>query len=69
MAEAQGLGLKGWVRNLRDGGVEVEAEGEEDELFEFEQKLWRGPVLSRVEDVNARYIDADKNYRGFSITY
>jgi acylphosphatase len=67
--EAQGLGLKGWVRNMRDGNVEVEAEGEENALFQFEQKLWRGPVLSRVDDVKCRYIEAQKNYRSFTITH
>ena len=29
---AQSLGLKGWVRNERDGGVAVVAEGSETEL-------------------------------------
>ena len=40
--EAEALGLKGWVRNLRDGSVEVEAEGEEDALFQFEQRAGEG---------------------------
>jgi acylphosphatase len=54
---------------MRDGNVEVEAEGEENALFQFEQKLWRGPVLSRVDDVKCRYIEAQKNYRSFTITH
>ena len=68
MEEAQKLSLRGWVRNMRDGGVEVEAEGEEDVLFEFEQKLWRGPVLSRVENVQCRFLDEERSFQGFHIT-
>jgi acylphosphatase len=68
LAEAQRRKLTGWVRNLRDGSVEVEAQGDEDTLFEFEQLLWRGPTLSRVDDADCKYIDVEKNYTRFSIT-
>jgi len=66
--EAEALGLKGWVRNLRDGSVEIEAEGEEEALFHLEQKLWRGPTLARVTNVDCRYHDITKNYKSFSVT-
>jgi acylphosphatase len=69
LEEAQRLGLKGWVRNLRDGGVELEAEGDEEQLQKLEQLLWKGPALARVTDVRVRYIDAEKNYPSFTITY
>ena len=44
-------GLHGHVRNLADGRVEVEAEGEADALARFETALWRGPSHARVEDI------------------
>jgi len=58
---ARGLGLGGWVRNLPDGEVEVEAAGPEDALRELAQFLRRGPRMARVtgtdffwhEDVDA----------------
>jgi acylphosphatase len=69
LSHAQRLGLTGWVRNLRDGRVELEAQGSEDQLFEFEQLLWKGPTLSRVEDVDCKYSEGTKNYERFSISH
>ena len=45
------LGLCGWVRNLKDGKVEVQAEGGEMALNEF--RLWceRGPSAATVKRV------------------
>ena len=45
---AMELGLSGWVRNLDDGRVEVEAEGEQLPLNEL--RLWceQGPSEARV---------------------
>lgn len=50
-ALAHKLNLAGWVRNLPDGSVECCAKGGEQELQEFEKKLWEGPPLSRVTEV------------------
>lgn len=47
--EATRLGLRGVVRNLDDGSVEVMAEGSPDALERLEQSLRRGPPLSLVE--------------------
>ena len=47
----QSLGLRGWVRNLSDGRVEVIAAGEEAQLVELAGRLGAGPRASRVEHV------------------
>lgn len=60
--------LSGWVRNLSDGRVEAELEGDEDALFEMEQLLWKGPAFSRVEDVQVTYSPEVRNYSGFEVT-
>lgn len=44
-------GLHGRVRNLPDGRVEVEAEGDAQALARFEAALWRGPSHARVDDI------------------
>ena len=53
---AQDLRLSGWVRNLADGTVEVEAEGRPQELATL--LLWceRGPLPANVFGVHARRI-------------
>ncbi len=44
-------GLGGFVRNLPDGRVEVEAEGDEDAMQRFERALRQGPPAGRVDAV------------------
>jgi acylphosphatase len=49
--KARGLKLAGWVRNLPDGNVEAEAEGDEQTLSAFEKALGQGPSFGRVDAV------------------
>jgi acylphosphatase len=50
--EAAKLGLHGYVRNLRDGRVEVFAMGTEGHLKKLFAVLKRGPMLAQVADVS-----------------
>jgi acylphosphatase len=45
------LGLRGWVRNLPDGNVEVVAQGSDDALASLRARIRKGPPFSRVTDV------------------
>ena len=67
--KARGLGLVGEVENLSDGTVRVIAEGEQTKLETYVQKLWKGSLLSRVEDVTVTYVPAKGDYTYFDITY
>lgn len=42
------LGLKGWVRNRRDGSVEALFSGNPDAVNEMEQRCRRGPPAAMV---------------------
>jgi acylphosphatase len=45
---ATALGLSGWVRNRRDGSVEVVLSGAEDAVQAMILRCHRGPPLARV---------------------
>ena len=60
------LGLKGWVRNLDDGRVEVYACGEQFLLDQLHKWLIHGPSIARV--INVECVSADyREFSGFSI--
>lgn len=63
---AADLGLKGYVRNLPDGRVEVYAAGNEQSLDHLGEQLREGPRAARVDGVDQQ--DAPlKKYKTFSI--
>jgi acylphosphatase len=64
---ARELGLRGWVRNLPDGRVEIEAQGEEDSLDQFLLEIKSGPQLAIVKDISIETPDNLKRYEDFSI--
>lgn len=65
--KADELGLKGLVRNERDGTVFIEAEGEEDVLSNFIFWCHRGPRLAKVEQCEV--IESEiKGFNEFIIT-
>lgn len=49
-AQAHRLGLRGWVRNMPTGEVEVLAEGPSAAIAEFSSLLKRGPAAAQVSD-------------------
>jgi acylphosphatase len=60
-------GLHGFVRNLPDGRVEAEAEGEQDAIDRFERTLRQGPSRSRVEQVIVESINPSSRDTGFRV--
>lgn len=66
-AMAQRLGLAGWVRNLPDGRVELLAQGDEKSLRSLLAWAHQGPVMARVEHVEARWGEAVQNLAGFDV--
>ncbi len=60
-------GLHGWVRNLPDGRVEIQAEGDREALDRFERQVLQGPPRSRVDDMDTTDVGATGHDTGFSI--
>jgi acylphosphatase len=55
---ATDLKLRGWVRNLTDGRVEVVADGDEKAVDKLLEKVKRGPEFAKVEAVKEAKPDA-----------
>jgi acylphosphatase len=68
--EAERLQLAGFVRNLRDGRVEVYAMGSGDKLARLRALLERGPRGAMVQNVAEHPAEIDPQFAAeFSITY
>lgn len=67
--EAARLGLTGYVRNLRDGRVEVVAEGARDDLERLERFLQAGPPGARVAQVEVKWLSAEGGFSGFFVRF
>ncbi len=67
--EATQLGLHGRVRNLFDGRVEVEAEGERSKLEQLVRRLHKGPPGAQVTEVVTEWCDCRQEYEDFRVDY
>lgn len=63
------LGVKGWVRNCRDGSVEAVFEGEKEKVEQVIRWCHRGPSEARVIDVRVTWEDYTGEFNDFSIAY
>lgn len=62
--------IRGYIKNLSDGTVEVIAELIDDDLNDFLEFLREGSLLSHVDDISYELInDADLVFDGFEIRY
>lgn len=62
--EADKLGITGFAKNMPDGLVYIEAEGEKEKLDEFMTWCHTGPAMADVEKVEVSQ-DKVKNFSGF----
>ncbi len=67
--EAEFSGVSGYVRNLKDGNVEIVAEGEEKKLKEFEKKFRKGPLMAFITDVELKEEQPTGEFEGFDLRF
>lgn len=67
--KASALGLTGTVQNLQDGSVEVVAHGPQHSLETLAEKLHKGSVLSRVDEVSIEFRIPNETFADFHIKY
>ena len=66
---ARNLNLTGYVRNLRDGRVEVAAEGEEQILKSLLVELQQGPAGASVVKVETKWQETTGDLAAFEVKY
>lgn len=67
--EATRIGLSGWVRNLPDGTVETEFEGDESMVKAMLSWLHEGSPLAEVKKVVSTTIASTGEQQAFDIRY
>ena len=63
------LGLKGWVRNVPDGTVEILVEGPRDKVERLIDWARVGPPLAKVTKVDVQWEDYRGEFDSFEIVY
>lgn len=63
------FGITGWVRNLREGGVEILASGSKENLEKFIDEVRRGNPFSTVDHIEVNEIKNTETYKSFAIKY
>lgn len=63
------LGLRGWVKNLFNGKVEVVCEGEESDLTDFLNKIKNGPIKQYIVNAQVTWREATGEFTGFAIRF
>lgn len=69
MKKAQECGLNGWVKNRRDGKVEVLCEGEKDNVQLLVNWCKKGPEGSFVSSTEVTWEEYIGEFETFQITY
>ncbi|MCX7107685.1 MAG: acylphosphatase [Methylococcales bacterium] len=65
--KAKQLAIKGCVRNLGDGRVEIIAEADSDSIEKLIQWSHKGPITARVDQVDLFELEIDEAFTSFEI--
>jgi acylphosphatase len=68
---ANKLGIVGYAKNLRNGDLEIVAQGEGEKIDEFVRVCKSGPIFAKVEDVAVDFegFDDESEYEFFDIRH
>ena len=66
---AHSLSVVGWVKNLRDGRVELLAEAEEETLTRFLEAIRTGPMKNFINQTDISWSGASGTFDEFEIRY
>lgn len=66
---ALSLGLKGWVKNLRNGNVEIVAQGEKNSLEDFVNQIRKSSLKRYIKNVEINWEEASGEFNNFEIRF
>ncbi len=66
---ATGFDVTGWVRNLPDGRVELQVNGEENEVRAFLDRIAQGELHSLIHKQTENKLEKPVTARGFEIRH
>lgn len=61
--------LTGWVKNLSNGDVSLEAQGDKIDIKKFLEVLKNGNPFAKVQNISINEIPLDSLEKKFKITY
>lgn len=65
--EARKHDVSGWVRNLRDGNVELELAGQDDAVKDMLESLRSGHYSARIDDIIIDWLEYAGTHKKFEI--
>jgi len=68
-SNAQILGVKGWVKNTKDGGIEAVFEGDKDRVEEMVEFCRKGPSGAVITDVKVEWQPYRAEFTDFEIKH
>lgn len=69
VGQAKELSITGWVKNRKDGAVEVVAEGQKNDLEELVKRCQHGPEVAWVEKVDVQWQEGKEEFVNFDVVY
>jgi acylphosphatase len=66
---AKGFDVTGWVRNLRDGRVEMQVTGDENEVLAFLDAIKQSELSSHIRRQHDNKLDSPPDAQGFEIRH
>jgi len=65
---ARSLGICGWVRNLRDGRVEIVGEAEKSVLLDFIEQL-KSHFSSYIRETEVEWLSVLEEFKDFDVRF
>jgi len=68
---AEKFSIKGWVKNLKTGQVEILAQSKKSDIEKFIEMVKKGPTFAKVKEIKVEWLKEyqNKKFEDFQIIY